>query len=149
MKRQRPMIVAFALVAGLAAAGAAQAHGSRDVQWSVTIGAPAVVLPRVVLPAPPLPHVRVQPVVVTQPGYRGRTRWDVDGDGIPNRHDRVYNPRWDMDGDGIPNRYDRHPQRPDHRGGHRGHDRSPGYDRDRDGIPDRSDRYPSDPRRGR
>jgi hypothetical protein len=40
-------------------------------------------------------------------GYRAPTRWDVDGDGIPNRYDRVYNPRWDVDGDGIPNRYDR------------------------------------------
>ena len=36
------------------------------------------------------------------------TRWDRDGDGIPNRYDRVYNPRWDRDGDGIPNRYDRY-----------------------------------------
>ena len=44
-------------------------------------------------------------------------RWDVDGDGIPNRHDRVYNPRWDRDGDGVPNRYDRTP-----RGGHEGRD---------------------------
>ena len=40
--------------------------------------------------------------------YRQPTRWDRDGDGIPNRYDRVYNPRWDRDGDGIPNRYDRH-----------------------------------------
>jgi hypothetical protein len=39
---------------------------------------------------------------------RPPTRWDRDGDGIPNRYDRVYNPRWDRDGDGIPNRYDRH-----------------------------------------
>jgi len=31
-----------------------------------------------------------------------------DGDGMPNRYDRVYNPRWDRDGDGVPNRYDRH-----------------------------------------
>ena len=41
------------------------------------------------------------------------TRWDRDGDGIPNRYDRVYNPRWDRDGDGVPNRYDRHPNRRD------------------------------------
>ena len=142
MKRQRPMIVALALVAGWAAAGAAQAHGSPDVRWSVTIGTPAVVLPRVVLPPPPLPQVRVQPVVVTQPVHRDRTGWDADRDGIPNRYDRVYNPRWDVDGDGIPNRYDRRPTRPDH-------GRAPGYDRDRDGVPDRRDAYPHDPRRGR
>jgi hypothetical protein len=29
-------------------------------------------------------------------------RWDRDGDGIPNRYDRLYNPAWDRDGDGIP-----------------------------------------------
>ena len=40
--------------------------------------------------------------------YRAPTRWDRDGDGVPNRDDRVYNPRWDRDGDGVPNRYDRH-----------------------------------------
>jgi len=43
-------------------------------------------------------------------GYQQPTRWDRDGDGVPNRHDRVYNPRWDRDGDGVPNRYDRHPR---------------------------------------
>ena len=46
--------------------------------------------------------------------YQEPTRWDRDGDGIPNRHDRLYNPRWDRDGDGVPNRqegyerYERH-----------------------------------------
>ena len=45
-------------------------------------------------------------------GSRDPRRWDVDGDGIPNRHDRVYNPRWDRDGDGVPNRYDRRPNNP-------------------------------------
>ena len=40
--------------------------------------------------------------------YQEPTRWDRDGDGIPNRHDPVYNPRWDRDGDGVPNRYERH-----------------------------------------
>ena len=47
------------------------------------------------------------------PHYQQPTRWDRDGDGIPNRYDRVYNPRWDRDGDGIPNRYDRHDDRRD------------------------------------
>ena len=37
--------------------------------------------------------------------YRG-SRWDRDGDGIPDRRDR------DRDGDGVPNRYDRHPDNP-------------------------------------
>ncbi len=40
--------------------------------------------------------------------YQEPTRWDRDGDGIPNRRDPVYNPRWDRDGDGVPNRYERH-----------------------------------------
>jgi len=35
--------------------------------------------------------------------YDRRTRWDRDGDGIPNRYDRV------RDGDGVPNRFDRFP----------------------------------------
>jgi len=101
----------------------AQAHGSDEVQWSVTIGsqvgtpmygrqAPVYVEPARVYtrPAP----VYLEPAVVyARPwhrdhGYRQPTRWDRDGDGIPNRLDPVYNPRWDRDGDGIPNRYDRH-----------------------------------------
>lgn len=140
MNRQRPVIVALALIAGMAAAGAAQAHSRSDVQWSVTIGAPALVLPRVVLPVPALPHVRVQPVVVApRVGYRAPTRWDVDGDGIPNRHDRVYNPRWDVDGDGIPNRHDRYYGAP----------RQDRRDRDHDGIPNRRDPYPNYPQGGR
>lgn len=137
MNRQRPMIVALALIAAAAGASAAQAHGRPEAQWSVTIGAPVVVLPRIVLPVPPLPQVRVQPVVVApRAGYREPTRWDVDGDGIPNRYDRVYNPRWDVDGDGIPNRYDRHYAAPRH-------------DRDGDGIPNRRDPYPGYPQGGR
>lgn len=60
-------------------------------------------------------------------GYREPRRWDVDGDGVPNRYDRVYNPRWDRDGDGTPNRYDRRPDNPrDARGGRDDRDRG-GY----------------------
>ena len=43
--------------------------------------------------------------------------------------------RWDRDGDGIPNRYDRTPF---------GEVRM--RDRDRDGVPDRFDNYPRNPR---
>lgn len=39
--------------------------------------------------------------------YRPPTRWDIDGDGIPNRADRVYNPHWDSDGNGIADHRDR------------------------------------------
>ena len=60
-------------------------------------------------------------------GYREPRRWDVDGDGIPNRHDPVYNPRWDRDGDGVPNRYDNTPR------GHRGWHGHPSWRDDRRG----------------
>ena len=129
----RKIAIAAALAAAALGSGAAHARG--DVQWSVTVASPELRLPGggvVYLPPIPLPRA-----VVVQPrhdveyrdaprhdveyrdaprhggGYREPRRWDVDGDGIPNRHDRVYNPRWDRDGDGVPNRYDRSP-----RGGH-------------------------------
>jgi hypothetical protein len=60
-------------------------------------------------------------------GYRAPTRWDVDGDGIPNRHDRLYNPAWDRNGNGVPDR--------------REYRHGPYGDRDRDGIPNRYDRH--------
>lgn len=139
--RKFSLLAATAAVATCGALGAATAHARSeapvDVQWSVTIGSPAVMLP-----APPR---IVQPVVVTAPqpvivahappvvlapaprGYREPTRWDVDGDGIPNRHDRSFNPVWDQNGNGIPDRREfRH--RPD-------------GDRDHDGVPNRYDRY--------
>lgn len=62
-----------------------------------------------------------QPVVVHQPVQVAHGRWaapveyrrgwDRDGDGIPNRYDRVdnrkYGPYGDIDRDGKPNRFDR------------------------------------------
>lgn len=66
------------------------------------------------------------------------SRWDRDGDGIPNRRDPTpegYGPRWDRDNDGVANRYDRTPD---------GEVRM--RDRDRDGVPDRFDNYPNNPR---
>jgi hypothetical protein len=70
--------------------------------------------------------------VVAAPPHDGRlhrepSRWDADGDGVPNRYDRVYNPRWDRDGDGIPNRYDARPDDPRNGRGWHGHD---GWQRD-------------------
>ena len=86
-----------------------EARGRDDVQFSVTIGAPAWTVPSV----PVLRPGFVAPSYGYAYGrhersYREPTRWDRDGDGIPNRYDRVYNPRWDRDGDGVPNRYDRY-----------------------------------------
>ena len=73
-------------------------------------------------------------------GYRHYqpSRWDRDGDGIPNRRDPTPDgpgPRWDRDNDGIPNRHDPTPD---------GAVRM--RDSDRDGVPDRYDNYPYDPR---
>ena len=69
----------------------------------------------------PAPRYYPQPVVVVPQrgvhgagwhhGHRGVYR-DADHDGIPNRHDRDYNPRWDRDGDGVPNHHDRHDRNP-------------------------------------
>jgi hypothetical protein len=122
MNAKKLAIVAVAL-AGSVAAAAAQAHGRDDVQFSVTIGTPFVAPVRpVYAPAPvfvPAPVVRYEHRYDdryddrydnrydARYGYRAPTRWDVDGDGIPNRVDRLYNPRWDVDGDGIPNGRDR------------------------------------------
>jgi Excalibur calcium-binding domain len=80
-------------------------------------------VPAIVRPAP----VLVQPAVRHARGYQHPTRWDRDGDGIPNRHDRLYNPRWDRDGDGIPNQHDRFDNRH--------------HDHDGDGIPNRYERH--------
>lgn len=94
-------VIAGLGLVGVLCAGAAAAR-EPDVRWSVTIGsqghAPVYVQPR---------PVYVEPVYPSR-HYQEPTRWDRDGDGIPNRRDRLYNPAWDRDGDGVPNRYDRH-----------------------------------------
>jgi len=146
----KKFLIGALVVGGALASGLAQARD--DIQWSVTIGTPIGVPFAVSAYSQPYPvysqpvpvYVRPAPVVVRQPYpyWRGHgvvtpTRWDRDGDGIPNRYDRVYNPRWDRDGDGIPNRYDRHP------GTRVGHNN----DRDHDGIPNWQDR--NDNRGGR
>ena len=108
MNTRKLAIVSVAL-AGVLAAASVEARGRDDVQFSVTIGAPAWAVPAV----PVYRQGFVAPSYGSSYGrhersYREPTRWDRDGDGIPNRYDRVYNPRWDRDGDGVPNRYDRY-----------------------------------------
>ena len=124
----KKLVVAALGLAGALCAGSAMARGHDDIQWSVTIGSPAGTpgygspvygTPVYSAPAP----VYGQPVY-TAPAYGYRqyqrpTRWDVDGDGIPNRYDRVYNPRWDRDGNGIPDRQQRYDGRYDGRNGGR------------------------------
>ena len=122
MNKTRLLATAAMALTGVLGVGAAQAA---DVSWSVTIGSSGPVFlpaPAVIAPAPVVVHpvpVRRAPVVYPVPdyhrGYRHPTGWDRDGDGIPNRHDRLYNPVWDRDGDGVPNHRDRHDSR------HRGH----------------------------
>ena len=153
MSSRKLIIVGGLAIAAALAAGLAQARDRNDVQWSVTIGAPLYTQPYPVYsqsyPVYSQPYpVYSQPYpVYSQPypvypqrqyharGYQQPTRWDRDGDGIPNRYDPVYNPRWDRDGDGIPNRYDRND-----------HARN---DRDGDGIPNWQDRNDGRPWRGR
>ena len=133
MSKSKSKLLFAAALCLSGAAGMAQARGA-DVQWSVTIGTPIHTAPIYAAPiyaAPAVSYARpapvyVQPVPVWAPparvyvpqGYRAVSHWDHDGDGIPNRHDRLYNPRWDRDGDGVPNRRDRHDnaQRGDARG---------------------------------
>jgi hypothetical protein len=108
MNTRKLAIVSVAL-AGVLAAASVEARGRDDVQFSVTIGSPAWFVP----PVPVLRPGFVAPAYGHGYGhyersYREPTRWDRDGDGVPNRYDRVYNPRWDRDGDGVPNRYDRY-----------------------------------------
>ena len=98
--------------AGLLAVGAtfcaAATAQATPLQWSITIGAPMVIYPAPVV----VQHAPVRVTPAYRPvAYQQPTRWDHDGDRIPNRHDRLYNPRWDVDGDGVPNRRDRHDDR--------------------------------------
>jgi hypothetical protein len=107
MSKSKPFFAALLVASSTLVVGAAPAQ-AHPVQWSVTVGTPAVVL------HPPV-AVRQVPVVVRpvyrSVAYQAPTRWDHDGDRIPNWHDRLYNPRWDVDGDGVPNRRDRHDDR--------------------------------------
>ena len=110
MRSSKTIAITVLALAGALGAGLAQARGQDDVQWSVTVGngpgysrpAPVYAVPQPAWGAP-APVYRGQ-----EHRYERRTAWDRDGDGIPNRYDRVYNPRWDRDGDGVPNRYERY-----------------------------------------
>jgi hypothetical protein len=116
MSKSKVLIAATLALTGALGVGAAQA-GNVDLQWSIMIGTPVYrqAVPVYVQPWPvyqPPARVWVQPAPSHSRRVEWRpTRWDRDGDGIPNRHDRLYNPRWDRDGDGIPNRHDRYPGR--------------------------------------
>ena len=66
--------------------------------------APVPVYQQVPIYVPVRPHYREPVAVYGYRNHRQATRWDVDGDGIPNRYDHVYNPRWDRNGNGVPDR---------------------------------------------
>ena len=131
ISKSKFVIAAALALTGTLGAGMAQANHADDVQWSVTIGTPMYGQPVYSQPMPvythPAPVYRHHVPVVPQHRYHQPTRWDRDGDGIPNRQDRFYNPAWDRDGDGIPNRRDTR--------------YTPPWDRDGDGIPNRQDRH--------
>ena len=116
----KKLIVVALSITGALGAGVAQARGHDEVQWSITIGAP---FGAPVYSQPYPVYERSVPVY----RYQQPSRWDRDGDGIPNRYDRVYNPRWDRDDDGIPNRCD--------------HYDNVRHDRDGDGVPNWQDRH--------
>ena len=78
MSSRKLVIVGALAFAAALAAGAVQARDRNDVQWSVTIGAPIYSQPYPAYPQHPY-HAR---------GYQQPTRWDRDGDGIPNWQDR-------------------------------------------------------------
>jgi len=103
MSKTKIFATAALALAGTLAVSMAHANDRGDVQWSVTIGTP-VYQPVYTQPAP----VYYLPQYNHYPHYRQPTRWDRDGDGIPNGQDRFDNRRFDRDGDGIPNRYDHH-----------------------------------------
>ena len=140
MSKSKWFVFSALALAGLLGAGAARAGHGADVQWSVTIGTPVYTRPAPVV-VQPYPVYRVGAPFYHAPYhgpyrehrfYREPTRWDRDGDGIPNRYDRHdnrgdYRGRGDRDHDGIPNRYDR--------------------DRDGDGVPNRYDHHPDNRRR--
>ena len=134
--------------------GAGVAEARTDVQWSINIGLPVYGAP-VYAPAPvyyapapvyyapaPVYYAPAPQVVYPEPvvlyrrpvpaygysRYAHPTRWDVDGDGIPNRYDRNYSPRWDRNGNGVPDRREVHYST---RGNDRYDDRYQGQDRGR------------------
>jgi hypothetical protein len=113
MSKSRLIVATACVLAGALGVGVVQAR-TADVQWSVVIGSPVYTQPVAVHTRPMPVHVQPVPLRARPPAvyprnaYARPTRWDRDGDGIPNRHDRLYNPRWDRDGDGIANRHDRH-----------------------------------------
>jgi len=91
----KTLIVTVAALTATLGAGLAQARESADVQWSVTIGggAPAYGAPYPVYRQPE-PVYRAYPAYPQQPSYQHPTRWDRDGDGIPNWRDNRNNRSW-------------------------------------------------------
>jgi hypothetical protein len=110
MNRIARISIATGLVS-LAALGATAA--SAQVWGSVSINLPGP--PVAVMPAPPV-YVRPAPVYV-QPAPRaygygyGRDNYYRHGRGHYEHRD-YRGARWDRDGDGVPNRHDRRPNNP-------------------------------------
>ncbi|MDB5873801.1 MAG: hypothetical protein JWQ07_3243 [Ramlibacter sp.] len=119
MGKRTVWICAIAALAGTAALGSAPAAAYTSVGVQIGIPAPVYVSPAV----PVYQYTPMAQGNVWVPGHwewQGNrhswvhgyyahprasypTRYDRDGDGIPDRYDR------DRDGDGVPNRFDRAP----------------------------------------
>jgi hypothetical protein len=121
MNKSRAFMTAVLALGSVLAAGVARAEERGTVQWGITMDAPGYSQGA---------HAYGPPGgAYGQRPYQRPTRWDRDGDGIPNRHDRFYNPPWDRDGDGVPNRYDRHDDSRRVYGDPRGRNDGPGWHR--------------------
>ena len=114
--------VAGALVSLAALGGVSAANAQTFGHVSVNIGLPGPSLPvHVVRPAPVVVEQPVQRVW-GPPAYHGHDRGHYrhqdrghyrHEDRGYYRHDRgYYGTRWDRDGDGVPNRHDRRPTNP-------------------------------------
>jgi hypothetical protein len=112
MKRIAFATVAGALVSLAALGGATAANAQTFGHVSVNIGLP---MPSVAVmrPAPVVVAPHPQRVWGPAPAYHGRGNDHYRGDRGYYRQGRGYQPtRWDRDGDGVPNRQDSRPANP-------------------------------------
>ena len=113
----RKLFVGTAVIMSCALGTGAAHAGDLGLQWSIVIGTPVyaqqaqVYVRHLPVSVRPVPAYQPPPPGYARTAYLRPTRWDRDGDGIPNHRDRLYNPSWDRDGDRIPNRHDRQPDR--------------------------------------
>ena len=112
--------VAGALVSLAALGGVSAANAQTFGHVSVNIGLPGPSLPVHVVRPAPVVVAPVQRAWAPPPAYYGHDRGHYRQDRGYYRQDRgyyrdgrgYYGTRWDRDGDGVPNRHDRRPTNP-------------------------------------